>query len=636
MVNEDLEKIAVVFEPQGRKVEVKKGMTILDAARVAGIGIRSDCGGLGLCGKCLVIVEDQLNLSSTSNVELQHIPVDKLRKGFRLACQSIIKGNVRIFVPHESRLETRKILSEGVGRHFELDPAIRKMQVNIPRPNLHDITPDFERLCSVLRDMGFTRIEMDHELMQKLPIILRRADWKITVTLWMEREVISLEEDGAERAFGVSIDVGTSKIVIHLVNLTSGETVSIKSMENPQITYGEDIISRINYAVLREDGLRRLQELVLEAINTLIDEACREAGVKKDCVYEVTVVGNTAMHHILLGYNPKQLAIAPYVPVVKQSINVKAKHLGLKVNPFANVYVLPIIAGFVGADAVADVLASGIHEADEVSLLVDIGTNSEVFVGNKEDIMSCSCAAGSAFEGMHIEHGVKAVTGAIEKIKIDPRDYEVEYKTINDAKPIGICGSAMVDAIAEMFKCGIIDHRGHFNKNISSKRLRQENGVHKFVIAWREESGAGRDITISERDIQEIILAKAAIRSGIAVLMKEKGVREEGIDRVYIAGAFGNYLNTESALFVGLIPDIPLDRVRFVGNTAIAGAKMCLLSRKMRSVADNISRTIRYAELTVHPMFHKEFIDALIIPHRDLSKYPTVMKYLKESRRLNE
>lgn len=634
MVNEGSKKIFVLFEPQGRKIEVEKGLTVLNAARMAGIGVRSDCGGRGLCGKCLVIVEDQSSLSPTSNAELQHISSDKLKKGYRLACQSIIKDSVIVFIPYESRLESRRILSEGVGRHFELNPAVRKIRLILPKPSLQDTTPDFERLCNVLRGMGFTRIEMDHELMQKLPITLRRAYWSVAAVLWMDREIISLEEDGVDEVYGVSIDIGTSKIVLHLVNLVTGETTSIKSIENPQIAYGEDVISRINYIALNEEGLKRLQELVLEAINMLIDEACRETGVKRDCIYEVTVVGNTAMHHIFLGYNPKQLAVAPYVPVAKQSVNVKAKRLGLKVNPLANVYVLPIIAGFVGADAIADALASGIYEVDELSLLIDIGTNSEVFIGNREDIVSCSCAAGPAFEGMHIEHGVKAVTGAIERIKINPKDYEVEYKTINDAKPIGICGSAMVDVVAEMFKCGIIDRHGHFNKNISTNRLRRENGMLKFIIAWKEESGTGRDITVSEKDVQEIILAKAAISSSIAVLMREKGVKKEDIGRVYIAGAFGSYLNAESALFLGLIPDVALERVSFVGNTAIAGAKICLLSRNMRDVADNLSRTIRYIELTAHPAFHREFIDALMIPHRDLSKYPTVMKYLEKGQRL--
>lgn len=622
-------KVMVRFEPQGRKISVEQGSTILEVAQKAGIGIRSECGGRGLCGKCLVIVEDQSNLNPTSIIELQRIPIDKLKLGYRLACRSIVKGDVTVFIPPESRIEARRILSEGTEESFMLDPSIKKIYISLPKPSLQDVTPDLERLCYALREIGIVDIDIDHRLIQVLSSILRQADWKVTITLWMDKEIIAIEEgDRTNEIYGVSVDIGTSKIVLHLVNLVSGKTISVKSMENPQIAYGEDVISRINYASFKGEGLRRLQEVVVEAINSLIGEACREAGVENDNIYEITVVGNTAMHHIFLGYSPKQLATAPYVPVVKRPINVKAERLNLKVNPLANVHVLPIIAGFVGADAVADVLATRIHELDEISLLIDIGTNSEVFIGNREDIISCSCAAGPAFEGMHIEHGMKAVTGAIEKVRINPRDYEVDYETINGAKPVGICGSAIIDAIAEMFKCGIIDSRGHFKRDVQSKRLRTENGVLKFVIAWKEETGTGHDITISERDIQEIILAKAAIHTGISILMKEKNLKEQDLDRIYVAGAFGNYLNPESALFIGLFPDVDLGKIRFVGNAAIAGAKLCLLSKHMRKNAEYLSNTIRYVELTIHPDFHREFVEALFIPHRDINRYPTVARYL--------
>ena len=631
LTSKDSKKAVVRFEPQGRTVEVELGLTLLDSAHRAGVGIRSECGGRGACGKCLVVVEEQENLSPVSSAEARLIPSDKLKAGYRLACQSIVRGSVTVFVPPESRLLVRRILAEGLLRPFELDPAIRRVRVVLRKPSLLDTTPDFERLRYALKEKGLEDVEVEHELMQRLPTILREADWDVDVILWMDREIMAIERAGKGGGiYGASIDIGTSKLVLHLVDLDSGETISIKTVENPQMAYGEDVISRINYAAFKEGGLRKLQELVVEAINALIEEACREAGVERDRIYELTVAGNTAMHHIFLGYPPRQLAVAPYVAVVRRSVNVKARKLGIRVNELANVLVLPIVAGFVGADAVADVLATGMHETDDMCLLIDIGTNSEVFVGNREDIVSCSCAAGPAFEGMHIEHGMKAVTGAIERVRIDPRDYEVEYKSIGDAKPIGICGSAIVDAVAELFKCGLIDEHGHFKKGVDAKRLRWEDGVLKFVIAWKDESAIGRDITISERDVQEILLAKAAIRSGIAVLMKEKGVREEDLDRLYIAGAFGGYLNPESALFIGLIPDVPLDRISFVGNTAIAGAKMCLLSKSMRRVADELSEKIRYVELTAHPDFREEFVNALFIPHRDLGRYPTVMKYINQ------
>jgi len=624
--------VFVRFEPEGKKLEVKLGSTILDAAKTAGVRIRSECGGQGKCGKCLVIVEDQSKLNSISNAERQHISDDKLKLGYRLACQSIIGGTVTVFIPPQSRLETRKIQTEGMERSVEFNPAVKKIHIILPKPELRDITPDFERLCIALKKKGFNSLEIDYKLLKTLPIFLRNAEWDVTVALWKGKEVIAVEKGNTvSDTYGFSVDIGTSKMVGYLVNLTSGETISVSFTENPQIACGEDIISRIDYTVSEKEGLKKLQLSVIEAINSLIKETCLDANVKRDRIYEITVAGNTAMHHIFLGISPKYLAVAPYVPAIKRSVNVKAEHLGLKVNPLANVYVLPIIAGFVGADAVADVLATGIYETDDMNLLIDIGTNGEVFVGNREDIVSCSCAAGPAFEGMHLEHGMKAVTGAIESLRIDPKDYGVEYKTIGDAKPIGICGSGMIDAVAEMFKCRIIDSRGHFNKNIQTDRLRRENGQPKFVIAWKEESGTEYDVTVSQKDVQEILLAKAAIHTGAAILMKEKKVREQDIDHVYIAGAFGGYLNPESAKFIGLIPDVEVDKINFVGNTAISGAKICLISANMRDVAEKLSENIRYIELTTRPDFHGEFINSLSIPHRNLKKYPRVAEYFRKA-----
>ncbi len=625
------DKVFVRFEPEGKIVEVKVGTSILEAAKKAGVRIRSDCGGQGKCGKCLVIVENQSGLSSVSDAERHHIPDDMLKLGYRLACCSYVKGDVTVFIPLQSRLGTRRVQTEGIERPVKLNPAIRKVHLILNKPSLRDIIPDFERICSALRKSGLTDLEIDYKLLKDLPVILREAGWDITVVVWKNRKIIALEKgDTTNNMYGFAVDIGSSKIVGYLVDLSSGETISIKSIENPQIAYGEDIISRINYASRQREGLRKLQKSVIEAINSLIEEACRDANVNQNQIYEITVVGNTAMHHIFLGIYPKYLAVSPYVPAVKQAVNVKAESLNLNVNPLANVYVLPVIAGFVGADAVADVLSSGIYEKEDMNLLIDIGTNSEIFIGNCRGIVSCSCPAGPAFEGMHIEHGMKAVTGAIEKLKINPENYEVEYETIDGAKPVGICGSGIVDAVAEMFKCGIIDKRGHFNRNIQTERLRYENGQLKFVIVWKNESGTNRDITISERDIQEFLLAKAAIQAGIAILMKEKRLKEQDLDHVYIAGAFGRYLNTESAKFVGLIPDVSLEKISFIGNAAISGAKMCLISTEMREIAEKLSERIHYIELTAHPDFYREFFDSLFIPHRNLEKYPTVAEFLQK------
>lgn len=622
--------LTIRFEPEVRKVLVEPGVTIFEAAKEAGVGIRSECGGKGTCGKCRVVIEDQLYLSEVSENELGHITPAELSQGYRLACCSTVKGDTVVLVPPESRIGIRKVQVEGMERPIKLDPAIKKLHLLLSKPTIHDVRPDFERLVDSLQKRQFTQVEIDHELLQILPNILRDAKWDITVTIWNNERIISVEGGNTENIiYGFSVDIGTSKIVGYLVDLMSGNVANIKSLENPQIMYGEDVISRINYTLTSNEALKKLQKIVIEAINILIYEACQEAGVNPNKIYEVTIVGNTAMHHFFLGIQPKYLTLAPYVPAIKRSINIKANSLKFRTNPLTNVHVLPVIAGFVGADAVADVLATGIYEMNEMCLLMDVGTNGEVFVGNQEDIVSCSCAAGPAFEGMHIEYGMKAGTGAIERLKIDPDTYEVEYETIDGGKPVGICGSGIVDAVAEMFRCGIINERGGFNKDIQTKRLRYVDGEPKFVIAWKHETGLGRDITVGRKDIQEIQLAKAAMHTGAVILMEEKKVMEDDLDHMYIAGAFGKYINPESARLIGLIPDVPTEKIDFVGNTAISGAKMALTSRQMRETAQRLSIKTRYIELMAAPDFRKEFLNSIFLPHRNIHKYPTVANYFQ-------
>jgi len=338
------------------------------------------------------------------------------------------------------------------------------------------------------------------------------------------------------------------------------------------------------------------------------------------------------MHHFLLAIQPKHLAFSPYTPAVRKPTNVKAEKLGIKINQNGNIHVLPVIAGFVGADAVGDVLSSGIHESTELSLLLDIGTNTEAFVGNADDILSCSCASGPAFEGAHIKHGMKAVTGAIEKVRIIPDTYKVEYETIDDVKPVGLCGSAMVDIVAELLKNGIINHHGRLNSDIETPRLKTVDKIPEFVLAWENETATGKEITVTQKDIGEIQLAKAAMFTGCSILMKRKNVKKEKIDRILIAGAFGNYINPENAKFIGLVPDVSTEKIEFVGNTAITGAKMVLVSKEARETAEALSKKIRYLELAADPGFSSEFSHALFFPHRDLDRFPSVRKHLKFKR----
>lgn len=622
-------RVTIVFQPDGKRISVTTGLSILEAAKKAGVGIRSECGGMGICGKCRIIVLAKSGLSPLMEIEKEHLTKHELKAGYRLACCSKVTGNVDVFIPEKSRLEARKILVKGVERHVSLDPAVHKVHVTVPQAVISDVRADLERILDHLGGLS-TQLEIDLDLLQQLPRTLREAGWDITLTIWNGRRIIAVERSNTtKRVYGIAMDIGSSKIIGYLIDLTTGKLVGAESLENPQIIYGEDIVSRISLTMENQGKLEELRKLAVEGVNRAIHETCEKASIKTRDIYEMTVVGNTAMHHLFLGIQPTYLALSPYVPVIKRSTNVRAKELGVNINPSGNVHILPVIGGFVGADAVADILATGIYEAEELCLLLDIGTNTEVFVGNKDDILTCSCASGPAFEGVHIKHGIKAVSGAIEKIRIDPRSYGVRYKTVNGKRPIGLCGSAMVDALAEMLKAQIIDWRGKFNERIGTPRVRRVNGTTEFVVASKEEAGTGEDITITQEDIREVQLAKAAIYTGCTILMKRKKIVKDNIDRVMITGAFGNYLNPASSKVIGLIPDVSIKKIKFVGNAAGSGARMTLVSRSMRETAEAVSRRVRYLELATDPNFKTEFASAMYLPHRNLNRFPSVRKSLR-------
>jgi len=621
--------VTVIFEPEGRRVRTALGTTIFQAASEAGVGIRSECGGEGKCGKCRVVVPLKSALNEVTTTEMKHLSSSEIDSGYRLACCALIKEDAVIMIPTESRTEMRKIQIVGLERPVALNPLVKKFHITLPKPTLSDARPDLERLLECLKQKHyFYELEIDYELLRELPDLLRDANWGITVTVWNNRKIIAIEKGNTlDKLFGLAIDIGTSKIVVYVVDLTTGRTMGIGSIENPQVIHGEDIISRITYAMTGNEKLETLQKLIVKGINDALQNACIEATVNPRSIYEATVVGNTAMHHFFLAIQPKHIAFSPFTPAIKRSIDIEARQLNIKMHPGGIVHVLPIIAGFVGADAVADILSTGIHESEKVSLLIDIGTNTEVFVGNAEDILSCSCASGPAFEGAHIKHGMKAVTGAIEKLRVNPDSYEVEYETIGGTKPVGLCGSAMIDVTAELFKCRIINRRGRFNLKIKTPRLKVVNSDIAFVVARKNESGTGKEITVTQKDINEIQLAKAAIFTGCSILMKRKKVNEKDINRVFMAGAFGSYINPESAKFIGLTPDVPTKKIKFVGNTAITGAELALISKEARKTAKTISEKVRYLELSVDPDFTLEFSNAMFLPHKDLDRFPSVKTY---------
>lgn len=641
-----MEPITVIFEPDGKRCRIKKQINLLDAAKDLGVGIRSECGGEGTCGKCKIIVVNGSDLLNNPTAqENQMLTQQETEDKYRLACQAEIdKMNssktpiLTLFIPNESRLGVRRIQVKGMEQPVLLNPAITKFHMSLQKPTITNPLADDERLLAKLEQAtDLTNLRLSYRTSKILATALREANWDITTTVWNNERIIDIEAgDTTKNNYGAAIDIGTSKIVGYLVNLNTGQIVSAGMLENPQIQYGEDILSRIAYATQNAEHQEEIRRLVANGINTVIESACKETQeVSAKKIHEVTVVGNTAMTHLFLGIYARFLSLAPYSPAVKRSVDVEAREVGLRIHPEGNVHVLPCVAGYVGADAVADVIATGIHEKNEMSLLVDVGTNGEVFLGNKDELLSCSCAAGPAFEGTQIRYGMKAVTGAIEKVKIDPITLEVKYETIGEEKPIGLCGSAMVDIVAELLKTRVISTKARFNQGtVKTHRLitSEEDGAIgiSYVIAWKEETGIGKDITVSAKDISEIQLAKSALHTGCEILMQKKKVTERDIDRAYIAGAFGNYLNPENAKIIGLIPDIPTERISFVGNTALAGAKMALTSKKVRELADKLSREIKYVELMAEEGFKREFIASIMLPHRDLNKYPSAQKYIRD------
>jgi len=626
----------VRFQPQGRKVSSKKGRTLLDLASEAGLNIESICGGAGRCGKCKVIVRSGIgSVTPANHLEKSTLDSLELASGARLACQATVcgAGHIVVEVPQESQRGHHRRLAAGTERKVALDPAVRKFVLKLPPATLKDLRADDDRLIEFLSRKAKWPVRISEGVHRHLPGALRKQDWTATVTLFRNQEVIRIDPgDTSAELFGVAVDIGTTKVVAYLVDLTSGAALGSESMPNPQIPFGEDVIARITYTSKNQDGLEKLQTAIASGINNLMLKLCEANDLTPDDLLETMVVGNTAMHHIFFGIPPQHLAAAPYAPAVRTSLCVNPSHVRLNMYPSGKVSSLPNIAGFVGADAVADLVASGLYDDRKIGMMIDIGTNTEIIAGSRDRLIACSCASGPAFEGAHIKFGMRAATGAIERVWIDPESHLVRLRTVDDAPPRGICGSGIVDAVAELFKTGLVDPSGRLKSVDGSSRVRKgKKGLPEFVLAKGSESSTGEDITITQHDIQEIQLAKAAIFTGVSILMRRLRLRASQIDRVYAAGAFGTYVDAASAIAIGMYPDVPVDRISFIGNAAGSGARMCLRSTKMRDLADKLSKKVEYIELAAEKDFQSEFAQAMFLPHRDISRFPGAASRVQRS-----
>jgi len=609
--------IELIVEPLGVRTKVPKDTRLLDALSQLGIRIPSVCGGIGTCGKCVVrVLEGLENLSPPTEQERHHLKPRALREGRRLACQARAKGSLRIMIPPEELGSKPRLQVEGIETTVELDPAVSEVFVKAPPPTISDARSDYKRLLDALQKSDSPRdLIPTLEGLRLLPSKVRRHGWSVRLVLWKDRQVLDiLPPRSRQKLLGIAIDVGTTKLAAYLLDLRSGRIMAVASAINPQVAFGEDIITRISYAKDAK-GLLRLQRAVLRGINDLILECCHEAHANPRDIYEIVIVGNTAMHHILLGIPPRTLGFAPYVPVVQDPLDLPSRSLSLKTNPSANLHVLPVIAGFVGPDAVADILATGLHEAQDPCMIFDIGTNTEVVLGSKDGMICCSCASGPAFEGAGIKFGMRAAEGAIESVQIDPWTLKVDYRVIGNRKPRGLCGSGVIDAIAGLLKARVLEPSGRMGAGEGIPGFRRdESGQREFLIAPAEETAIGTDIVLTQSDVREIQLAKAAVLTGAEILLREAGFEPSKIRRIFLAGAFGSHVRPESALAIGMLPPFEIGRIQNVGNAAGTGARLALLSQRLREKAKEIAEKCRYIELHAHPGFKEVYFRALGFP----------------------
>jgi len=624
----------MVFLPDSLIVTVNEDENILDAAFRAGISLKGSCGGTGSCSRCSVIIKKGLARSEGVGKLTQ----EQLFKGHVLACQTYPRSDMEIEVPESTRHSQHQVLiSEELNNQMSthaFDPLFQKIKIALSPPSLDDHTDDSSRLFSVLRKtLNREHLRLNLETVQRLPRILREGNWQITVSLADIKgcyEIVNVEAGWNHRNYyGLALDIGTTTVVAQLVDLETGKSVGIEGTYNKQAVFGDDVISRIIYAVEHNKGVEQMQRTILTTIYELITTLIKDKNINYEDIWYITCAGNTTMIHLFLGIDPEYIRLEPYVPAFNSFIPIKALDIGLAVNPKAMVYCLPGTASYVGGDITAGAEVIGIDKQEKISLFIDVGTNGEMVLGNKDWLMACACSAGPAFEGGGIIHGMRAMDGAIEHVDIEPISLDVHLKTVNNKKPIGICGSGLIDCIAAMQTTAVINRNGSFLAFPTNKRIRITEGEKEFVLAWAGESGNGKDITISESDIKNLIRSKAAVFAGISTMLKTVGLALEDIEQIYVAGGFGKYINLADAIKIGMFPDLPLEKYKYVGNSSIMGAKKILLSKEARDDAEQLTGKIKYLELIVGNDFYEEFISALFLPHTNLKLFPSTTEGLR-------
>lgn len=606
----------IEFEPVGRRLEATAGQTVLEAAQglfgQQSCGVNAPCGGKGLCGNCKVRLAEG-ELKSPSENERKLLGKEGLDKGYRLACQAVITGPAKLEIPPESLTGRQNLQLEGIVSPIIPEPAVKRYSIPLKATSVSHPYSIWQQVETILSEnYGMSDLRVDTGLINRFGALA--GDDPVTVTVRGMEITNLLPANSLSKPLGLAVDLGTTKIAGYLVDLESGAVLASEGLLNPQIAFGDDLISRLAYALECEAHYNRIVEVLREGLGRLLQRLCEKAGRTPGDVEEAVIAGNTAMHHLLLKLPVIQLARAPYVPAVTLPLGVKSRHLGLEMAAGSYVYLLPAVAGFVGGDHVAMILSAGIHEAVGVTLGLDIGTNTEIVLARDGELISCSCASGPAFEGAHIQQGMRAVSGAISKVTFNDKGRQVLFETIGSKPPIGICGSGVLDAVAGLYREGVVSHNGRLDKTHPRVRFDNERKVPEFVLVSALESGGPKDIVVTQKDVSEIQLAKAAIAAGAKVLLEEAELEMGDIDRVVVAGAFGTHLHLESAVKIGMLPDLPMERYRQVGNAAGGGAGMTLLSLTARKSAEEIARRIKYVELAATPKFSNSFLSSMRFP----------------------
>ena len=662
-------KFKIVFTPSGKRGFFEEGVKVLDAARNLGVDIDSVCGGRAICGRCQISVSEgefakhnirssQDSVSQATEAEIKYNERKGLNSERRLSCQSKIQSDVVIDVPASSQVHQQVIRKDNEAHDIDINPVVKAYYVsidqkvkdkslnkkykahnidvgisvetytvNVEEPDMHKGTGDLSRLMLALKDQWkLDGLSCSLEVLQALQATLREGRWKVTVAIRNNQEIISIHPGFKDNFYGIAVDVGSTTIAAHLCELTSGKVIGSSGLMNPQIRFGEDLMSRVSYIMMNDGGENDLTRVVRESINEIILTITGEKNINATDIVEMTLVGNPIMHHLVLGINPIELGAAPFALATDFSVHVKANKLNININPGGYIYVLPCIAGHVGADAAAVIQAEEPYNKDEISLIVDVGTNAEIILGNKQRLLAASSPTGPAFEGAQISSGQRAAPGAIERARIDSETLEPKFKIIGcdywsneeefeEHVPAGgitgICGSGIIEIVAEMYLSGVINQDGKIEENIAerSKRIVKDGRTHSYILHQGEQ-----DIKITQNDVRAIQLAKAALYAGVKLLMKHFDTKK--VDRIRLAGAFGSHIDVKYAMVLGLIPDCDLSEVSSAGNAAGTGAKISLLDKESRKNLETQVRKIEKIETAVEPSFQEEFVAAMAIPHQ--------------------